>query len=107
MCILRSFNHGCCLTLKVFSRGRSFRTVSAEGSSDVESCSDLLKFMRRSVLRLELDFETFWLHFKGSVHCTSLPHVISTEPVTRSHNMDRGPWAVFGAWLRSVDQGVE
>lgn len=43
------------------------------------------------MLRLELDFETFWLHFKGSVHCTSLPCVISTEPVTRNHNMYMGP----------------
>jgi len=36
--------------------------------------------MERLVLKLELDLETFLLHFKGSIHCTSLPHVICTEP---------------------------
>lgn len=81
-CTLHSFNHSCCLTLKVFLRGGSFRTVSAGGSSVLESCSDLVKSVRRSVLRLELDFETFWLHFKGWVHCTSLLHIVNTEPVT-------------------------
>lgn len=72
---------------------RSFRTISlffSWGSSVLESCDDLLKSMR-SVLRLELDFETFWPHFKGLVHYTLLSHVISTEPVARSPNMYKGP----------------
>lgn len=107
ICTLHSFNHSCCLTLKVFLRRRSFRTTSAGGSSVQESCSDLLKSIRRSALRLELDFETFWLHFKGWVHCTSLPHVVSTEPVIRSPNMYMGPRAVFGTWLTRGDRGVE
>lgn len=42
------------------------------------------------MLRLDLDYEAFWLHFKGLVHCISLPHVISTEPGTRSHNIYMG-----------------
>lgn len=106
ICTLHSFSRSCCLTLKVFLRGRSWGTMSAGGSGVLESCSDLLKSIR-SALRLKLDFEIFWLHFKGWGHCTSLPHVVSIESVTRSHNMYRGLWAVFGAWLPSGDQHVE
>lgn len=100
ICTLHSFDRRCWLTLTMFLRGRSFRTTSllfSWGSSVLESCNDLLKSMTRLVLRLELDFETFWLHFKGSVHCTSLPHVKSAELVSRSHNMYMGLQAVFGA----------
>lgn len=102
ICMLHCFSHSCCLTLKVFLGCRSFRTMSAGVSSVLESCSDLVESIRRSALRLELDFETFWLHFKGWICCTSLPHIVNTVTGhNMSHNMPVGPWAVFRAWLPS------
>lgn len=48
------------------------------------------------MLRLELDYETFWLHCKGLVHYTSLPHVISTEPATQSCDIHESMGCVCG-----------
>lgn len=69
----------------------------------MELCSDLLK-STILVLRLELEYGTFWLHCEYSVPHTRLSCVVSTEPVTRSNNIHMSPWALFGALVPTAGE---
>lgn len=69
----------------------------------MEFCSDLLK-STKLVLRLELEYETFWLHYEYSVPYTCLFCVVSTEPVTSSNNIHMGPWAAFGTSVPNAEE---